>query len=147
MKAEYWGSQATESIGVQSEVYTQAEFYLDQDFAGSQTLIAYFDANGHPTVAMGISVQSGSVFAFVQTILPSYSYSQTQITSLNPGTWYNLALDVSANSATIYLNGQLLTSLSQANIPATASVGVGMFWGNGAYTGNLYVDNVQISTP
>jgi hypothetical protein len=140
-------SQATINTGSYSQVRTEAQFYLDQNFAGTQSLIAYFDANGNPTVSMGISVLSGQRYIFVQTFLPSYSYIQTQLAKLNPGTWYNFALDVSANSATVYLNGQQLTSLSQANIPVTASVSVGMFWGDGRYAGNLYVDNVQISTP
>ena len=51
-----------------------------------------------------------------------------------------------AGSATIYLNDQQLAATSVANIPATASVCVGMFWGDGAYTGNLYIDDVQIGT-
>ena len=110
----------------------------------TQTLIAYFNANGNPTVSMGLSVQSGKVFVFVQTKLPSYSYSQYELTGITPGTWYKFALDASATSATIYMYNQKLTSISQTNIPATASVSVGMFWGNGAYTGNLYIDNVQI---
>jgi hypothetical protein len=147
MRAEYWGSQATESIGSQSETYTSAEFYLDQNLAGQQTLIAYFDTNGNPTVSMGLSVQSGNVFIFVQTSLPSYSYRQYQLTGIIPGTWNKFALDASATSATIYLNDQQLTSLSQTNIPTTTSVGIGLFWASCSYTGNLYIDNVQISTP
>jgi hypothetical protein len=62
------------------------------------------------------------------------------------GVWYKFALDASANSASIYMNGQKLASISQTNTPATASVSVGIFWGNGVYTGNLYIDNVQINT-
>jgi peptidoglycan/xylan/chitin deacetylase (PgdA/CDA1 family) len=145
MKAEYWGSQASKSIAVQSETYTEAQFCFDHNVAGQQTLIAYFNANGQPSVSMGISVQSGSVFVFAQTILPSYSYRQYQLTGITPGTWIKFALDASATSASIYLNGQQLTSLSQTNIPSTAKVSVGIFWGNGIYTGNLYVDNVQVS--
>ena len=141
-----WGSQAIESVGTQSETYTSAEFWFDQSFVGSQSLIAYFDGNGNPTVSMGLSVQSGNVFAFVQTNLPSYTYSQYQIGYLSSNTWVKFALDASATSATIYLGDQQLTSISQNNIPATASVSVGMFWGDGSYAGNLYVDNVQIST-
>jgi hypothetical protein len=96
---------------------------------------------------MGISVQSGRVFVFVQTILPSYSYSQYELTGFfTPGTWNKFALDVSPTSATIYVNNHQVTSLTQKNIPATDSVNIGMFWGNGAYTGNLYIDNVQIGT-
>ena len=41
---------------------------------------------------------------------------------------------------------QKLTSISQTNIPVTASVGVGMFWADGNYKGNLYIDSVQIGT-
>ena len=141
-----WGSQATISIGTQSETYTEAEFYFDQNFAGSQTLIAYFNGNGNPSVSMGLSVQSGKVYLFVDDALPSYSYSQTQLSSLTPGTWYEFALDASATSATIYMNGAKLVSISQTNIPATATVKVGMFWGDGSYNGNLYVDNVQIGS-
>ena len=141
-----WGSQAIESIGTQSETYTEAEFWFDQSFVGSQTLIAYFDGNGNPTVSMGLSVESGNVFAFIQTNLPSNAYSQYQIGGLSSNTWNKFALDASTTSATIYLGDQQLTSVSQNNIPATASVSVGMFWGDGAYTGNLYIDSVQIST-
>ena len=140
-----WGSQATESIGTQSEAYTEAEFNFDHNFAGSQTLIAYFNGNGNPSAIMGLSVQSGKVYLFVEAMLPSYQYAQYPLTGVTPGTWYNFALDVSASSATIYLNDQKLTSVSQTNIPATATVKIGMFWGDGAYSGNLYIDNVQIS--
>ena len=141
-----WGSQAAESIGSHSETYTEAMFYFDQNFAGSETLISYFNANGNPTASMGVSVQSGKIYVFVQTTLPTSGYGQYQLTGLSPGTWNKFALDVSATSATIYLNGQQLTAISQSNIPSTASVSIGMFWGSCVYTGNLYVDNVQIST-
>jgi hypothetical protein len=141
-----WGSQAIESIGTQSHTYTEAEFYFDHNVAGSQALIAYLNGNGDPSVAMGISVQSGRLFVFVQDILPSYSYSQYELTGVTPSNWYKFALDASSTSAAIYVNSQKLTSISQTNIPATASVSVGLFYGNGRYTGNLYVDNVQIST-
>ena len=140
------GSLATKSIGKQSGTLTEAEFYFDGNIAGSQTLIAYFNANGDPSVSMGISVQSGRVFAFVQSILPSYSYSQYELTGFTSGTWVKFALGVSATSATIYMYNQKLTSISQTAIPVTASVGVGMFWGDGSYKGNLYIDNVQIGT-
>ena len=146
MKAEYWGSQASKSIATQSETYTEAQFYFDHNPAGSQTLIAYFNANGNPTVSMGISAQSGSAYIFVQTMLPSYSYRQYQLTGITPGTWNKFALDSSATSVTIYVNNQDVTSISQTNIPATTTVSIGMFWGDSSYTGNLYIDNVQIST-
>src|SRR5208283_751580 len=55
----------TESIAMQSETYTNAEFSFDHNFAGSQTLIAYFNGNGNPSVSMGLSVQSGKVYLFV----------------------------------------------------------------------------------
>jgi len=105
-----------------------------------------FDGNGNPTVSMGISAQSGSAYIFVQTMLPSYSYRQYQLTGITPGTWNKLALDSSATSVTIYVNNQDVTSISQTNIPATTTVSIGMFWGDSSYTGNLYIDNVQIST-
>ena len=139
-----WGSQATKSIAAQSKTYAEAQFYFSQDFAGSQSLIAFFDANGNPTVEMGLSVQSGKLFAYLQTNLPSYSYSQYPLLGLLPETWYKFALDASETSATIYLDGQQLADTSLPNIPATASVGVGMFWGDGSYKGNLYIDSVQI---
>jgi hypothetical protein len=140
------GSQATKTIGKQSGTLTEAEFYFDGKIAGSQTLIAYFNANGDPSVSMGISVQSGRVFAFVQSILPSYAYGQYELTGFTSGTWVKFGLDVSATSATIYMYNQKLTSISQPNIPAAASVGVGMFWSDGSYKGNLYIDSVQIGT-
>ena len=62
-----WGSQATKTIAAQSKTYTEAQFYFNQNFAGSQSLIAFFNANGNPTVSMGLSVQSGKLFAYVQT--------------------------------------------------------------------------------
>ena len=139
-----WGSQATKTIPAQSKTYAEAQFYFSQDFAGSQSLIAFFDANGNPTVEMGLSVQSGKLFAYVQTNLPSYSYSQYPLLGLLPETWYKFALDASETSATVYLDGQQLADTSLPNIPATASVGVGMFWGDGSYKGNLYIDSVQI---
>ena len=140
------GSLATRSIGMQSGTLTEAEFYFDCNIAGSQTLIAYFNANGDPSVSMGISVQEGRVFAYVQSVLPSYAYSQYELTGITSGTWTKFALDVSATSAAIYMYNQKLTSISQTNIPAAASVGVGMFWSDGSYKGNLYIDNVQIGT-
>ena len=79
-------------------------------------------------------------------MLPSYSYSQYELTGFTSGTWVKFALDVSATSAAIYMYNQKLTSISQTNIPVTASVGVGMFWTDGNYKGNLYIDNVQIGT-
>jgi hypothetical protein len=144
--SDSWGSLATVSIGTQSEAYTEAEFNFDRNFAGSQTLIAYFNGNGNPSVLMGIFVQSGKVFVFVEDKLPSYSYSQYQLTGVTPGTWYKFALDASATSATLYVNDQKLGGISQANIPATATVKIGTFWGDGSYTGNLYIDNVQIGS-
>ena len=93
MLRSHWGHRQSKSIGTQSKTYTEAQFYFDQNFVGSQTLIAYFNANGNPTVSMGISVQSGKLFVFVQTILPSYSYSQYELTNLFPGTWNKFALD------------------------------------------------------
>ena len=140
------GSLATRSIGKQSGTLTEAEFYFDGNIAGSQTLIAYYNAKGDPSVSMGISVQEGRVFAFVESMLPSYSYSQYELTSFTSGTWVKFALDVSATSATIYMYNQKLTSISQTAIPVTVSVGVGMFWGDGNYKGNLYIDSVQIGT-
>ena len=69
---------------------------------------------------MGLTVQSGRVFAFVQTTLPSYSYSQYQLTGVTSGTWYKFALDASVTSAAIYMNDVKLVGVSQANIPASA---------------------------
>ena len=108
--SDSWGSLATVSVGTQSETYTEAEFNFDHNFAGSQTLIAYFNGNGNPSVSMGLSVQSGNVYVFVEDKLPSYSYSQYQLTGVTPGTWYKFALDASATSAAIYLNDQKLTN-------------------------------------
>jgi len=142
-----WGSLAAKKIGQQTETYTSAEFRFDQNVAGDQTLIAYRNWAGNPTASMGISVQSGRIYLFVQTILPSYSYNQYELTGFTPGTWYKFALDASATSAAVYLNDKQVASVTQANIPATDAVNVGMFWGTGTYNGNLYVDNVQISIP
>jgi hypothetical protein len=141
-----WGSLATKSIAIQSETYASAEFCFDKSFVGTQTLITYYNGNGNPSVSMGLTVQGGRVFVFVQAILPSYSYSQYQLTGVTSGTWYKFALDASATSAAVYMNDVKLVGVSQASIPASAMVKIGMFWGDGSYTGNLYVDNVQIGT-
>ena len=50
-----WGSQATKTMPAQGKTYAEAQFYFSQDFAGSQSLIAFFDKNGKPTVEMGLS--------------------------------------------------------------------------------------------
>jgi hypothetical protein len=47
-------SRATKTIGSQSKTYTEAEFYFDRNIAGSETLIAYLNANGDPTVSIGL---------------------------------------------------------------------------------------------
>ena len=81
---------STTSITPQSETYTVAQFSFDHNFVGSQTLIAYFNGNGNPSVSMGLSVQSGNVYVFVEDKLPSYSYSQYQLTGVTPGTGTSL---------------------------------------------------------
>jgi hypothetical protein len=139
-------SRVFRTVGSLVKTYTEAEFYFDRAVAGSETFIAYLNANGNPTASMGLSVQSGVVYAFVQTSLPSYSYSQYRLAGITAGTWTKLALDASATSAKIYVNDVQVASVSQANIPATASVIVGMFYGDGGYSGNLYIDNVQVGS-
>jgi hypothetical protein len=144
--SDTWNSQAIKAIGSQSETYTSAQFYFDKNIAGSQTLIAYFNANGDPSASLGIMVQSGKLYLFVQVFLPTYTYRQYELKEISSGTWNKFALDASTTSVDIYVNSQIFASIDKLSMPATALVGVGMFWGNGIYTGNLYVDNVQIST-
>jgi outer membrane protein assembly factor BamB len=140
-----YGSLVAKTIGQQSVASTSAEFYFDNRIHGQTALIAYRNWAGNPTVAMGISWDS-KVCVFVEEYLPSYNYSQYVLTNFYPGTWYRFSLIVSSTSATIYVNGNQVANIAQNNIPPTDSVNIGQFWGF-ASTVNLYVDNVQISSP
>ena len=144
--SDSYGSTATVYLGTQIETYTEAQFCFSQDVAGSQTLIAYFNDAGTPTVSLGISVQGGRAYLFVEDKLPSNSYAQYPLSGVVPGTWYSFALDASASSASIFVNGAQVAGVSQPNIPATATMRIGIFWGDCVYTGNLYIDNVQVAS-
>jgi hypothetical protein len=143
-----YSSQAYISGVQQSHMFAQAKFMLTKNMVGMETLIAFFDSNDFPAATLMINVVGGGVYLGVMTLLPSYSYAQYDVTgSLSANTWFLVALESSSSGCTIYFNGVAVQSVSKQDFPSIGAVSIGMFWGEGSYTGNLYVDNVQITIP
>jgi lysophospholipase L1-like esterase len=144
-----YNSHATIHISPQNTLYTQAEFQLNSNFAGSVALIGYFDASGNPISDVGLSKQNGRLFVTVETYLPNHSYAQYEITgSLSTNTWFNVGMAITPSSCDVYYNGQPVQIILRSGMTPISEVAVGMFWaGAGAYQGALYVDNVEIGGP
>ena len=142
------------NFGSMHNLFAEAEFRLDKALVGSEALIAYFDPTGNPIATVGLSNINNQLFETVEVYQPSYPdhvYSQFEITSqLQSNTWFSVALSLTTTSCTAYFNDQPSPTINiNSAAPTIKSVAVGMFYGTGTYgvyTGNLYVDKVQIGT-
>ena len=133
-----------------TSLFAEGKFRLDKSPAGSETLIAFFDQSGNPSFAVTLSVIGSQTFLGLEQLNPD-TYTQYDITSsIQANTWYSVALSLTPTSITGYFNDQAGPTIHiNTENPTIKSVAVGMFFGTGTYgiyTGNMYVDNIQIGT-
>ena len=141
--SDQYSSIAVIRIPAQNTVFAEGEFRIDQNIAGQITLIRFSDATDNPLASAAISFVNGHSQVVMENYQPSYTYNSFQ-TDIPANAWFTLGLYVTPDFTVLYYNDVAVRTIYQAATPAINSVGVGMFWGTGSYTGNLYVDNVQV---